>query len=233
MRPFTYLLILFFTVIICFIFSFDKRIRFDRQFGSFLKASVIVAIPFILWDIYFTKIGVWWFNYDYTIGLKLIGLPLEEWLFFIFIPFSCVFTFHCLDLFFDLSWADAFSNVIVFLFTVACILMALIHHDKAYTLATTAITSGVLIYLHFFKRATWTGRATFVYLILMAGFIPVNGVLTGTGIDSPIVNYNPKEFLQIRVLTIPVEDAVYGFAQFLLNICFFKIFQAARKYGKG
>ena len=63
----------------------------------------------------------------------------------------------------------------------------------------------------------------------MLGFLPVNGILTGTGLDSPIVNYNPNEFLGIRILTIPIEDAVYGYTQFLLVLYFFKEFQKSKK----
>ncbi len=60
----------------------------------------------------------------------------------------------------------------------------------------------------------------------MPGFFAVNGILTGSVIDSPVVNYNPHEFLGIRMFTIPVEDAVYGYSQFLLNIYFFKLFKS-------
>ncbi|ULT23400.1 lycopene cyclase domain-containing protein [Sphingobacterium sp. E70] len=81
MMQYTYSLILFFTVVICFVASFDKRLRFDREFVPFLKASVIVALFFIAWDVWFTSRGVWWFNTKYTLGIVLAGLPLEEWLF--------------------------------------------------------------------------------------------------------------------------------------------------------
>jgi len=60
--------------------------------------------------------------------------------------------------------------------------------------------------------------------VLMIGFFPVNGILTGTGLESPIVNYNPDEIIGFRMLTIPVEDAVYGYSMFLLNLYFFKLF---------
>lgn len=225
MKPFTYLLIDFLTVIVCFVFSFDKRIQFHKQFLPFLKASVLVAIPFIVWDVYFTRIGVWWFNTDYTLGLSMLGLPLEEWLFFICIPFSCVFTFFCLDKFFRLGWASAFNNVIVFTSIIVCTLVALLNGDKTYTFVTAIVTTGTLIFLHFIVRAQWIGQASLVFLVLMLGFLPVNGVLTGTGLSSPIVNYNPARFLNIRLLSIPIEDAVYGYTQFLLTIYFFKLFQ--------
>lgn len=225
MKPYTYLLINFLTVIICFIFSFDKRIQFNKQFSAFLKASTLTAIPFIAWDVWFTAHGVWWFNTAYTTGLSLLGLPIEEWLFFFCIPFSCVFTYFCLDKFFDLKWTVAFNNSIVFISVIICVVIALLHHDKIYTFVTALITLVTLIYLHFVARVPWIGQASLVYTILMLGFFPVNGVLTGTGLESPIVNYNPKEFLNFRLLTIPIEDAVYGYTQFLLNIYLFKLFQ--------
>lgn len=221
---YTYALILFFTVIICFIASFDRRILFNRHFGAFLKSAVLVAIPFIAWDVWFTARGVWWFNTDYTLGIVLAGLPLEEWLFFIFIPFSCVFTYFCFDKFFKLDWLSGFNNLIVFVTVIVCAVMALLHHDKIYTLVTAIATIATLIYLHFIVRADWISKASMVFTVLMLGFFPVNGVLTGTGLESPIVNYNPGDFLGIRMGTIPIEDAVYGYTQFLLVLYFFKKF---------
>lgn len=222
---YTYALILFFTVIICLIASFDKRILFNRYFGAFIKSAILVAIPFISWDVWFTAVGVWWFNTDYTLGIVIAGLPLEEWLFFICIPFSCVFTYFCLDKFFKLEWLSSFNNLIVFVSIIVCSVMALLHSDKIYTLLTALATIITLIYLHFIARVNWIGKASLVFTILMLGFFPVNGVLTGTGIETPIVNYNPGDFLGMRILTIPIEDAVYGYTQFLLVLYFFKRFK--------
>ena len=224
MMAYTYSLVLFFTVIICFVASFDNRLLFNRHFGAFIKAAVIVAIPFIAWDVWFTAKGVWWFNTDYTLGIVIAGLPLEEWLFFICIPFSCVFTYYCLDKFYKMEWLSGFNNLIVFVTVIVCSVVALLHYDKIYTLVTAIATILTLIYLHFIVRAKWIGKASFVFTVLMLGFFPVNGVLTGFGLESPIVNYNPNNFLGIRIITIPIEDAVYGYTQFLLVLYFFKLF---------
>lgn len=225
MMAYTYSLILFFTVIICFIASFDRRILFNRYFGAFTKSAILVAIPFVSWDVWFTAKGVWWFNTDYTLGIVIAGLPLEEWLFFICIPFSCVFTYFCFDKFFKLEWLSGFNNLIVFVSVIVCSLIALLHYDKVYTLVTAIATITTLIYLHFIARADWIGKASLVFTILILGFFPVNGVLTGTGLETPIVNYNPGDFLGIRILTIPIEDAAYGYTQFLLVLYFFKQFK--------
>lgn len=229
MMSFTYILVLFFTVIICFIASFDKRLQFNKHFGAFLKASVLVAIPFIAWDVWFTAKGVWWFNIDYTMGLNIAGLPLEEWLFFIFIPFSCIFTYYSIDKFFKMEWLSGFNNLIVFVTVILCSVTALLYYDKIYTLITSLSAILTVVYLHFIAKADWISKASLVFTILMLGFLPVNGILTGTGLDTPIVNYNPDDFLGIRILTIPIEDAVYGYTQFLLVLYFFKHFKQSKK----
>lgn len=223
MIAYTYILINFFTVVICFLASFDKRILFNRFFGTFLISSTIVAVPFIGWDIWFTEKGVWWFDTRYTLGFTLAGLPIEEWLFFYCIPFACVFTYYCMDKFFNLKWVNSFNNIIVFIATIFLTVVGLLYHHKIYTLVTVIVTLLTLSYLHFIAKKEWIGQASLVYLILMPGFFAVNGILTGSIIPSPIVNYNPDSFLGIRMLTIPVEDAVYGYSQFLLNVYFFTL----------
>lgn len=220
--PYTYILINFFTVIICFLASFDGRIQFNKLFGKFLLSSTIVAIPFIAWDIWFTAKGVWWFDLNYTLGFKIAGLPLEEWLFFYCIPFACVFTYYCLEKYFTLRWTEGVNNLIVFTSFIILGVVGLLYYERIYTLLTVMVTIVTLGYLHFIAQKEWIGKASFVYLVLMPGFFAVNGILTGSLIPSPVVNYNPDDFLGIRMGTIPLEDAVYGYSQFLLNIYFFK-----------
>jgi lycopene cyclase domain-containing protein len=223
MQAYTYLLINFFTIIICFIASFDKRLKFNTHFISFLTGAAIVAVPFLIWDIIFTKQGIWWFDFDYTIGFHIAGLPIEEWLFFFCIPFSCVFTYYCLELFFKWENLPAYNNLIAFAGIIACALMGLSYKEQLYTSVTAWFTFGSFVLLHLVFRVSWLTRATLTYILLLPGFFLVNGVLTGTGIPSPIVNYNEAEIMGIRMLTIPIEDSIYGLSQFLWNIFFFKL----------
>ena len=222
MWQYTYLLINFFTVIVCFLFSFHPKIKFNRHFKAFFMASALVAVFFIAWDAWFTKIGVWWFNDKYLLGFRIFGLPIEEILFFICIPFSCVFTYFCLDKFFNLNWKPTPERILVIVMMIFFLIIGIVYHDRIYTFVTMLTTVATLFVLHFILKVNWIGKATVIYLILSPGFLGVNGILTGTGLESPIVNYNLNNFIGIRMWTIPVEDAVYGFEMILWNLFFFK-----------
>lgn len=218
---YTYLLINFFTIIICFIFSFHPKIKFNLFFKPFIISAILVAIPFILGDSYFTNMGVWWFNYDYTLGVKVFNLPLEEILFFICIPFSCIYTYYCLNKFFDLSWNKKVENIFVLFCITFCIIVGAMNTDHVYTWVTFFSCALILILLKFILKVNWIGNLAVVYGILMLPFFMVNGVLTGTGLENPIVNYNPDNFMGIRILTVPLEDAVYGYNMIALNLLLF------------
>lgn len=228
MQQYTYLLINFFTVIVCFIFSFHHKIKFNRYFGAFLAASLIVGVVFVAWDAWFTKIGVWWFNDQYLLGVRFAGLPLEELLFFICIPFACLFTYFCLDKFFKLDWKPLPEKIFVIISIIIALCIALWFREKIYTFITFLSTACSLFILKFLLKVRWIGKVSFVYLLLMPGFLMVNGILTGTGLESPIVNYNPEEFMGIRILTIPVEDTVYGYELILWNIFLFQMFKKSK-----
>lgn len=225
MKPYTYLLIDFFTIIVCFTASFHGKIKFYKHFSAFAKAAIIVAIPFIAWDIWFTKTGVWWFNNSYTLGVNVFDLPLEEWLFFICIPFACIFTYYCLDKFFNLDWANKYNSYLVWVILMVCLLTIFMFTEKMYPLVTSLFTFSTVFYLNYLAKTEWFGKATFAFLILLPGFFMVNGVLTGTGLESPIVNYNSNEILNLRLFTIPVEDAFFGYSQFMLMVYFFNKFK--------
>lgn len=224
MISYTYLLVNFLAVIICFLFSFHPKLKFNQQFPALFKSAFLVLIPFIIWDAWFTEMGVWWFRDDYLLGMRFLGLPVEEWLFFICIPFSCVFTYFCITKFFNLKWKSA-PELYLTLFLVICFtILASLNYDKIYPFLTFSLTALTMVFLKFIAKSGWIGEATVIYILLLPGFFAVNGVLTGTGLENPIVNYNPDHFMNIRIGTIPLEDSIYGYMLILWNLYFFKKF---------
>jgi lycopene cyclase domain-containing protein len=220
-----YLLVDFFTVIVPVLFSFHPKIEFYKTWKSFFLASIIVAIIFIAWDSIFTYLGVWNFNPRYITGIYFFRLPIEEILFFICIPFSCVFTYYCLDKFYNLAWNSKAESIFCMALSIALLITGIMFYKHLYTSVTFISTAFVCLMLKFYFKIDWFGKAVSVYAILLIPFLIVNGILTGTGLEEPVVRYDNSENLGIRILSIPVEDVFYGFEMILLNIYLYKLFE--------
>lgn len=226
----TYLLVNFLTVIVPFLFSFHPKLKFNRHFNAFFAANVIIALLFIIWDIFFTRLGVWGFNPRYLLGLQISNLPLEELLFFICIPFACVFTYHCLGKFFKLRWNPVLENAVIILLAAAVMTIGLLFYDRKYTAFTFISFSFSLLVCYFLLNKDAVIKLLSIYPVLLIPFFIVNGILTGTGLDEPVVWYNDSENLGIRLITIPVEDIFYGLELILLNVILYEWFK--KKFSK-
>lgn len=216
-----YLTVDLLSVSVPLLFSFHPKIRFHKTWKALFTAILSVALPFLIMDSLFTAHGVWSFNPAYIAGIFLLNLPIEEVIFFICIPFACLFTFYCLDKFYNLSWNPKAENIFFILFSVALLITGWIFRQKIYTSSTFISTAVLCLLLKFALHISWFGKAVSVYAILIFPFLLVNGILTGTGIAAPVVSYNPLYHLGIRVMTIPVEDFIYGFELFLLNLALY------------
>ena len=78
------------------LFSFYPALRFWRNSKALIFTLIIVVIIFGGWDVFAARRGHWYFNPQGIIGMKILNLPVEEWLFFIVIPFCCIFTWEAL-----------------------------------------------------------------------------------------------------------------------------------------
>jgi lycopene cyclase domain-containing protein len=218
---YTYLLIDVLSVLVPFVFSFHPRLKFYKHWPAFLPALLITAIVFTGWDIYFTRLKIWGFNPVYLTGVNVFNLPVEEVLFFFCIPYACVFTYCSLKTIIKTSISIKAGQTITLALMVACILLSIIFRNLHYTAYTFAVLAGLLLVAQYVLKVSWLSRFYFTYLILLFPFFLVNGMLTGTGLAAPVVWYNPSAMLNIRILTIPIEDIFYGMDLILLNVLIF------------
>jgi lycopene cyclase domain-containing protein len=161
----------------------------------------------------------------------MIGnLPLEELLFFLCIPYACVFTFHCLNIL--LSWhvITSIENTVTILLITGLTITGILFFERIYT-SVTFFSLGVTLFMaKYVLKVKWLGKFYIVYTILLLPFIVVNGLLTGTGLENPVVWYNDNEIIGIRLLTIPVEDIFYGMELILLNVLIYQYLLCKRVY---
>lgn len=217
-----YLILNIGSIIIPFLFSFHPKLKFNKQFKAAWLAILSIATGFIVWDMYFTQIGVWGFNPRYHSGIEFNHLPLEEMLFFICIPFSCLYTYHCLNVLISNDYFAIAEKYISFVLMAFLFITALISYEKLYTFYTFTALLLCIVLLKYLVKVNWLSRFYFAYMVLLIPFTIVNGILTGTGLPEPVVWYNNSENLAIRFLTIPIEDIFYGMLLILLNVAGFE-----------
>lgn len=171
---------------------------------------VLVALPFIIWDIYATAYGHWAFNPYYTIGIKLFGLPLEELLFFFAIPFACLYVWEWLKKRTANHKICHKKQLIMLAFIILfSIILLILGGTYSWIVAITLLLSN----FYFFGKG-WFGHKRFWYfqLIIFSLFFIFNSLLT----TLPIVTYNPHFIVGIRIGSIPLEDFAYNFV--LINM---------------
>jgi lycopene cyclase domain-containing protein len=222
---YTYLLVILFSISLPFILSFTKKYPLRKNWTELFPAIALTGIFFIVWDILFTELGVWGFNERYLVGLDIINLPLEEWLFFIVIPYACMFTYFAFNKISKKTFLDKYVSGFTSLLAGFLITTAILNTDKLYTSVTFLLT-GIFLLVHvYLLKSDYLELFYRAYLfVFLFPFLIVNGILTGSFIEDQVVWYNNFENLSTRVFTIPLEDFFYGMFLFLMNVTLYEYF---------
>lgn len=217
----TYLWLNVFTILFPLLLSFDRKVAFYKKWRFLFPGMLITGAVFIVWDVWFTKNGVWVFNHTYLLGPQLFGLPLEEWLFFVTVPYACTFIYECLRCWFQIPMSKANAAIVSYAVAIALTVTGLIFLHRAYTSITFIFLGFWFVLQHRLFKEQILRNFIPAYGISLLPFLLVNGVLTA----KPVVMYNNAENLGLRLFTIPFEDIWYGMLLVLMNITFFEIFR--------
>ncbi|MAP55404.1 lycopene cyclase domain-containing protein [Altibacter sp.] len=207
--------------LIPFLFSFHPKLQFYKKWRSLFIGIAVMMAFFIPWDVLFTRNGIWGFNDAYITGYKILDLPIEEWLFFICIPYACLFTHYSLQYFFpkgtsgfSFSFSENTTRIVYVVLQSVLIVSLWYFYDRWYTLVNFCYAILLLGLVYNYKRPL---LSTFfpTFLVILLPFFFVNGVLTGSWIAEPVVWYDNTENMGLRVGTIPIEDSVYALGMLL------------------
>lgn len=216
--------LLIFSVIYPLAQSFEWRIKLYKNWKSLFVSIFTIILLFIPWDIWFTKEGVWWFSKEYTLGFTILGLPIEECLFFIVVPYACIFIYEVLNFYIKKDFLRPIAKYFFIILGLILIFCSILYFSRYYTSLTFGLT-GISCFLVAFIQPTWIGRFLLMYLVSFLPFLLINGVLTGCFIKSPIVNYNSAEIIGFRIFTIPIEDSIYNLLMLLIVVSLFEKFR--------
>lgn len=230
MKQYLYLLLDLLTILFPFAFSFYPKANFSKKWKYAWIAIIIPGIIFLIWDELFTQLNIWGFNPEYLTGIYLGNLPVEEVLFFICIPYACLFTYEALNYLVNKDYLAPYQRVISILLMAGLILVGSLNIDKWYTSVTFIALAVYIAVLEFRLRSSFLSRFYFSYIFVLIPFFMVNGILTGSFIEGEVVWYNDAENLSIRLGTIPVEDIFYGMLLLMINVSIFEWLRHKKDY---
>jgi lycopene cyclase domain-containing protein len=223
-----YLLIMLFTLSYPLYKSFEDKVHYYSKWKYVFKSTIPIALFFILWDNWFTALGVWQFNEKFVLGIFLGYLPIEEYLFFFFVPFSCLFIYEVLLYFVKKDVLGNYAKAISWLLIFLSIFLMGVYYDRLYPIILFNFIILVLLLHIYVLKSSYLGRFYLSFAVCIVPFLMVNGFLTGL----PIITYNAQDIMGIHIYTIPLEDLFYGMLFLLLIVSLYEYFKtkdSARK----
>jgi lycopene cyclase domain-containing protein len=222
-----YIILDFLIILFPLLFTFKWKFQYYKFFKPLAASILIVGISYIIWDILVTWRGDWWFEEEFLIGIEIFGLPIEEILFFIVVPFACLFIYENL-VYFIKDKKLPFNKW--FYLTIAAIffIIGIIFRNQDYTILSTFSCALFFILASTLYPEMLKSRNYWFYIILsFIPFIIFNYFLTSL----IVVGYSPEAIWggdglwNGRFITIPFEDFFYNYSMlsfYLMVYLYFK-----------
>lgn len=223
----TYLLLLLVYLIIPVVLSTRKEVRFVFRLRYLVPATIFAGAIFVMWDMRFTELGIWSFNPNYTTGIQIMEVPVEEWLTFLIVPLSMVYIYEWLKIklenFEQPNIAVALSLVI---FLIAGVLAYTFRQNmfSFFTFFLIAIYLGYTIFRNRFKKHFT--KFYMAYAITLFPFLIVSVVLNVL----PVVIYSTEHVIGISLFGVPVEKFAYLFLLLLITTTIYEYLNERQYY---
>lgn len=218
----TYLYLNFAILLFPLLFSFEKRIKYYSNIKSLTISILIIGTLYTAWDIFATYRGHWSFNPAHVLGIKFFGLPLEEVLFFITVPYSCIFAYEGIKYYLkDAKLFEKNRNLSLVVGIIFVILSFLPIGGEYTTLAFISVGLAV-IFISFFMDELFSSKLFWIYTVFsVLVFLIFNYLLTSI----PVVEYSSLAIIGFRVITIPIEDFMFNFSMLTLYLAIYLFFK--------
>jgi len=197
--------------------SFDKKVAFHKKWKYIWQGILLNLVIFLPWDMAFTALGVWGFNEEYLVGISLFHLPLEEYLFFLVVPYAAIFVYACLEAYFPKDFLYRPRKLIARAVILLCLVLYFLFGDHLYTATASLYLGFMMLVVLLSGKHHFLGRFFMTFLIIGIPFLISNGILTSL----PVVWYNDAENLGYRIFSIPVDDLIYNMGMLLIPLGFY------------
>ena len=190
-------------------FSFVQRLKFYSKIRPLLITLLLVGVIFVAWDVFATSQDHWTFNPKYVGETRVLGLPLEELLFFVTVPYSCLFVFEAIQHFSGDKQLFPPSRQLFIGIGGAVVLFSLAFLNQGYTFLAVLSVGITFLFISSVNLKIFASRAFWIYTLLtLVLFLIFNYILT----SYPVVQYSSTAITGFRITTIPIEDFLFNFS---------------------
>ena len=110
MDRYQYLILMALCVVITLPLELVLDAKVYRRPRRVLGALVPTVVAFVVWDLLAIRLGHWTFSPEYTTGLELGSVPLEEVVFFVVIPLCALLSYEAVSNILRDGWVATVRN---------------------------------------------------------------------------------------------------------------------------
>lgn len=190
-----------------------------RMYKSLAFSMVIVAPLYLVWDFLATWKDSWSFNPHWVFGVYVADLPVEEVLFFFVTPFATLLIYDFLMMKFRDKEVKFITRDRVTVVAVTILLLDVLFVGYSYTFIDLIYLSASLLLSNVLDPDMLRSRNYWYFVALTyIPFMVFDYFLTSL----PVVIYGPHSILGIRIITIPIEDALYSLSMMNFYTLFYR-----------
>lgn len=178
---YTYLLIDFALLLIAVFLSFGVQSRQPGNWKFTVPAAVAAALFCALLSFVFGSAGVLTFHAKYLSGIRIGTLPLEEWLFCLFMPYTGLVLYTYLNLKFPGLALEKFSLTLsnLLLGLLVAVVFFSYKAGNLYAIGIHVMLFLLLVYIEYINKLRFMYRFYRMFLLCFLLFYPVYRLLTG------------------------------------------------------
>jgi lycopene cyclase domain-containing protein len=145
-------------------------------------------------------------------------MPIEEYLFFLAIPYACTFIYEALAYYKTKRIFPDSMKYGIWVLSGLMFASSFFFVHRTYTFSVLFLLGLIFPLCTLILKKENLDRFLQMYLISLIPMFIVNGLLTAL----PVVMYDNTQNLSIRLGTIPVEDFLYSAIMLLMNVTIYE-----------
>lgn len=215
-----FLIITICLLVIPFLLLLDKKHFSAEIIKTTLLPSLLVAIVFGGVAIFLTDFGVWKFFPEYTIGIKVKSVPVEQLVLNFALSFACLNLYRFLNQKYPNNEGQKYSLAISNALIGICVAFLFFAHTKAYPTIVFGILIILLLFIEYFNRLRFMYRFYRLFLASLVLLYVIYGVLC----NLPVIAYQRTETVALEIAKIPLENHFSLMAMLLMGVYLLELF---------